>query len=76
MECHRSLVARSGGFRSRQWMGFKPKRAGGGERIYSGVPPPRSFVAAAVDLTVVRATERYRELIAHLVTQCARLRET
>jgi hypothetical protein len=36
-------------------MGFKPERAGGRKRIYSGVPPPRSFITAAMDLAVMRA---------------------
>jgi hypothetical protein len=36
-------------------MGFKPERAGGRKRIYSGGPPPQSFIAAAMDLTVMRA---------------------
>jgi hypothetical protein len=40
MECQRGLVVRRGSFRSQQRMGFKPERAGGRERIYSGVPPP------------------------------------
>jgi hypothetical protein len=56
-------------------MGFKPERAGSRKRVYSRVPPPRSFVTAAMDLTVVRATERHRELIAHLAAERTRLRE-
>jgi hypothetical protein len=36
-------------------MGFKPKRASGCKRIYSGVIPPRTFIAAMMDLTVMRA---------------------
>ena len=43
-------------FLSQQRMGFKPERAGGREWIYSGLPPPQSFIPAAMDLTVVRAT--------------------
>ena len=56
-------------------MGLKPERAGSRKRIYSRVPPPRSFITAAMDLTMVRATERHRELIAHLATERTRLRE-
>jgi hypothetical protein len=37
-------------------MGFKPEHAGGRKRIYSIVPPPRSFVAATMNVTVMRAT--------------------
>jgi hypothetical protein len=37
-------------------MGFKPERTGSRKWIYSGVPPPRPFIAAAMDLTVMRAT--------------------
>jgi hypothetical protein len=36
-------------------MGFKPERASGCQWIYSGVPPPRTFIAAMMDLTVMRA---------------------
>jgi hypothetical protein len=56
-------------------MGFEPERAGSGKRIHSRVPPPRSFITAAMDLTVVRATERHRELVADLATERTRLRE-
>jgi hypothetical protein len=56
IECHRALLVRGGGFRSQQGMGFKPERAGCREWIYSDISPPRSFIAAAMDLTVVRAT--------------------
>ncbi len=56
-------------------MGFKPEHAGDCKWFYSCLLPPRSFITAAMDLTVVRATERHRELIADLATKCARLRE-
>jgi hypothetical protein len=36
-------------------MGFKPERASGREWIYSGVAPPRAFIAAMMDCTVMRA---------------------
>src|SRR6516165_10228029 len=50
-------------------MSFKPQRAGGCQRIYAGVLPPRSFIAAAMHLTVMRAAEWHRELIAHLTAE-------
>jgi hypothetical protein len=59
----------------RQRMSFKPRRAGGRKRIYSSVLPPRSLTAAAMNLTVVRATERNRELVAHLAAERTTLRE-
>ena len=69
------LVTRGGSFGSWQGMCFKPKRAGSRKRIYSGLSPPRSFITAAMDLTVVRAAERHRELVAYLATERSRLRE-
>jgi hypothetical protein len=69
------VLSKKGGFRTRQRMGFKPQRAGSRKRIYSGISPPRSFVTAAMDLTVVRATERHRELVTDLATERTRLRE-
>ena len=62
-------------FCSRQGMGLKPKCAGSRKRVYSRVPPPESFVTAAMDLAVVRATKRHRELVTHLATERTRLRE-
>ena len=62
-------------FHSRQWMGFKPERTGGRNRIYSRPPPPPRFIPAAMDLAMVRATERDRELVAHLACERSRLRE-
>jgi hypothetical protein len=56
-------------------MSCKPKRAGGGKRIYSGASPPRSFITAAMDLTVMRATERHGKLVAHLATERTPLRK-
>jgi len=56
-------------------MGFKPKHASGCKRIYSGVFPPRTFIAAMMDLTVMRAAQRHRELITHLATERTRLRQ-
>jgi hypothetical protein len=36
-------------------MGFKPERASARKRIYSGVLPPRAFIAATMDLTMMGA---------------------
>jgi len=36
-------------------MGFKPERASGRKWIYARVPPPREFIAAMMDLSVMRA---------------------
>ncbi len=58
-----------------QRMGFKPERAGNGKRFYSCLLPPRSFITAAMDLTVMSATERHSELIADFASKCARLCE-
>jgi hypothetical protein len=57
-------------------MGCKPQRACGDKRLYSAVPPPRCFIAAAVDLAVMRAAYRHRERIAHLATERMGLRKT
>jgi hypothetical protein len=38
--------------------------------------PPLFFVAVAMDLTMVRATQRHRELVADLATEGTALRET
>jgi len=73
---HLCSIVSSSGLRSRQWVGFKPKRASGRKWIYSGVAPPRSLIAAAMDLTVMCAAQRHRELIAHLATERTRLRKT
>src|SRR5262249_39467445 len=62
-------------FSFRQWMGFKPEDAGGRERIYAGSLPPPLFIAAAMDLTVMAAAERHRELIADFATERTRLRK-
>src|SRR5262245_2475477 len=56
-------------------MGFKPKCTGSSKRIYFGVSPPRSFITAPMDLTMVRATERHRKLVTRLATECKRLRK-
>jgi len=56
--------------------GCKPQRACGDKRLYADVPPPRCFIAAAVDLSVMRAAYRHRELIAHLATERTGLHKT
>ena len=60
-------------FCSRQGMGLKPKCAGSRKRVYSRLSPPQSFIAAAMDLAVVRATQRHRELVADLAAKGWRL---
>ena len=49
------LIVPGNSYRSRQWVGFKPERASGRKWIYARVPPPREFIAAMMDLTVMRA---------------------
>ena len=56
-------------------MRLQPECAGGGKWIYFGFTPPRFFIAAAMNLTMMRATERYRELVADLAAECTRLRQ-
>ena len=56
-------------------MSFKPKRAGSRKRIYAPVLPPRFFITTAMDLTVVRPTQRHRELVTDLASERTRLCE-
>src|SRR5262249_34192567 len=70
-----NLVVGGRQFRSRQRMGFEPEGARGGKWVRSGGLPPRCFIAAPVNRTVVRAAERHRELVAHLASKCTGLRE-
>jgi hypothetical protein len=56
-------------------MGFKPECARSRKRIYPSVPPPRSFLPAAMNLTMMRPAQGHRELIAHLPTERTRLRK-
>ena len=56
-------------------MPFEPERAGGRKRIYSRVPPPQSFITAAMNLSVVSATERHRKFAAYLATERTPLRK-
>jgi hypothetical protein len=74
LKCGSGLTAPNGGLR-RHWMSFKPERTGSRKRIYSCVPPPRSFIATAMDLTVVCPTQRHGELVADLASERTRLRK-
>jgi 7-keto-8-aminopelargonate synthetase-like enzyme len=56
-------------------MGLKPQRVRRRQRIYSGFAPPHLLIAAAMDLAMMRAAQRHRELIAHLAAERARLHE-
>jgi|SRR6185437_7121315 len=52
-----------------------PELSGDAQRIDFKVVPPGDFVADLVQLPVMAATERHRELIAHFDTKRARLSE-
>jgi len=56
-------------------MHLQPKCASNGDRIGAGAFPPSSFVAAAVDLTMVPPAQRHGELIAHLAPEGRKLRK-
>jgi hypothetical protein len=56
-------------------MSLKPKCASRGDRIDSRLSPPQFFIPAAMDLAMVRATERDGEFIAYLPTERSRLRK-
>jgi hypothetical protein len=55
-------------------MRLQPQRAGGNDRIDTGLLPPSGFIATAMDLTVVTAAQRDGELVADLSTECPTLR--
>jgi hypothetical protein len=57
-------------------MRFEPQLACGCARIYARTGPPGHLVATAMDLAMMTATERHRELVAHLAAERTRLRET
>ena len=57
-------------------MGFKPECAGSHKWVCSSVLPPQSFIAAAMDLAMVRATERHRKLVTHRATECTKIART
>jgi hypothetical protein len=53
----------------REWMTFQPENASGHRRIDTGLYPPCRFITAAMDLAMMAATKRYRELIADFASQ-------
>jgi hypothetical protein len=55
---------------------FEPQHAGRNGRINTGFPPPCGFVATAMHLAMVPATQRDSELIADLAPERPALRET
>ena len=63
------------GVSSRQRMRFEPQCAGRYGRIYSCLPPPRGFVATAMHLAMMSATQGDGELVADLAPKCPALRE-
>src|SRR5262249_508318 len=69
------LVTR--GDSSGPWQGrrFKPKDASSRDRIHSSFWAPRPFISAGMELTMMRATERHSELVAHFATERTSLRE-
>jgi hypothetical protein len=46
-------------------MHLQPERTGDGCRIDASLLPPCRFIAKAVDLAMMAAAERHRELVAH-----------
>ena len=50
-------------------MRLQPQRAGGGGRVDASLLPPGRFVAAAMDLAMMAAAERHRELVADLAAE-------
>ena len=57
-------------------MRLEPQRARGSTWIKSGCPPPRGFVAVAMDFAVVASAQRNRELITDLSPESPGLGET
>ena len=77
ISCHNGNIAgRSSGFRLGQWVRFQPKSSRGRKRIDCTLLPPRAFLSAAMNLTVMRPAQRHREFIAHLATECTGLHKT
>ena len=56
-------------------MRFEPQRTSRSDRINPGFLPPRGFIAIAMHLAMVPATQRDSELIADLASQRPALRE-
>src|SRR5262249_49406222 len=52
-----------------QWMRLPPEAASSGGWIDTNLVPLRRFIATAMDLTMVSATERDRELVADLAAE-------
>jgi len=50
-------------------MRLQPQRTGTDRRIDTSFFPPRRFIATAMNLTMVSATERDRELVADLAAE-------
>ena len=50
-------------------MRLKPQGPGGGKWIDRGLAPPLSFIAVTVELTMMPAAQRHRELIADLAPE-------
>jgi hypothetical protein len=57
-------------------MRVQPQRAGTDGRINPGVPPPRGFIAAVMDLAMVASTQGDGKLITDLSTECPALGES
>jgi len=57
------------------WARLQPQYPCGYGRINAALPPPRGFVAAAVNLAMMSAAEWHSELVTGLSPQCATLRE-
>ena len=52
-----------------QWMRLQPQAASRGGWIDTSLVPPHRFIATAMNLTMVSATERDRELVADLAAE-------
>ena len=56
-------------------MAFFPKPLGDLQRLNLEVSPPNNFVAGLMQLAMMTAAERHRELVADFQTQRSRLRK-
>src|SRR4051794_4171765 len=56
-------------------MGLSPERERCRKRLDAGSGPPSRLIPSAMDLAVMDAAERNRELVAHLAAERPRLRE-
>ena len=57
-------------------MRCEPERTSTDAWIDPGAPPPVGFIAAAMDLAMMAATQWDRKLVADLAAECPALRET